>query len=69
MIITSIINFYREGFKQISPSGKGLWLIIMIKLFIMFPILKVFYFQDFLSKFHTEEEKIEHITNELTNIK
>jgi hypothetical protein len=52
-----------------SPNGKKLWLIIFIKLFIMFGILKVFFFKNYLNThFETESQKIEHITNELTNI-
>jgi len=35
----------------------------------MFGILKVFFFKNYLnSQFETETEKIEHISNELTNI-
>jgi hypothetical protein len=57
---------YIDGFKNLT-WGKPLWIIVLIKLFIMFAILKVFFFPNFLnSRFHTEEEKIEHISKELT---
>jgi len=53
------------------PSwGKKLWLIIIIKLIIMFAVLKVFFFNNYLgSKFETDEEKIEYVSKELTKIK
>ena len=41
--VKRIINFYTEGFRSMTV-GKKLWLIIFIKLFIMFAILKLFFF-------------------------
>jgi len=47
--------------------GKSLWLIIFIKLFIMFAVLKIFFFQDFLkSRFDTDKQKSEYIINLMT---
>ena len=49
-----------------SPRGKKLWLIILIKLFIMFAILKVFFFPNILKdNFKTDRERIEHIEKQL----
>ena len=39
--------FYYEGFKSMTV-GKTLWVIVLIKLFIMFAILRVFFFQPVL---------------------
>lgn len=39
-----ILRFYIEGFKQMT-WGRTLWIIIAIKLFVMFAILRVFFFQ------------------------
>ena len=51
-----------------SGWGRKVWLIIIIKLFIMFAILKIFFFQDFLTKnFHSDKERSEHVLNQLTN--
>lgn len=48
--------------------GRRLWIIILIKLFIMFVILKVFFFKDFLgSKFDRDEARSEYVIDELTN--
>ena len=40
-----ISAFYADGFREMK-LGKILWAIIAIKLFIMFAILKVFFFPD-----------------------
>jgi nitrogen fixation-related uncharacterized protein len=44
--------------------GKTLWLIILVKLFIMFVILKIFFFPNYLGKFDEPAEKQEYILNE-----
>ena len=50
--------------------GKKLWTIIIIKLFIMFVILKLFFFKDFLSeKFKTDEEKGNYVIEQFTKPK
>lgn len=55
-----------EGFKNLT-WGKPLWIIVLIKLFIMFAILKVFFFPNFLnSRFDTDEEKSEYVSKTLT---
>lgn len=57
--------FYKEGFSNMTV-GKKLWLIVIIKLFIMFAILKVFFFPNFLKKnYDTDAERGEHVTNQL----
>ncbi|PKP17906.1 MAG: DUF4492 domain-containing protein [Bacteroidetes bacterium HGW-Bacteroidetes-22] len=47
--------------------GKRLWLIIAIKLFIMFAILRLFFFKDFLkTNFSSEEQRSEYVIDRLT---
>jgi hypothetical protein len=43
-MINKIVLFYVDGFKNLSSRGKQLWLIIIIKLVVIFVILKVFFF-------------------------
>jgi hypothetical protein len=43
-MINKIVLFYVDGFKNLSSLGKKLWLIIIIKLMVIFVILKVFFF-------------------------
>ena len=59
-----IFNFYLEGFRQMT-LGKTLWTIILIKLFIMFFILKLFFFPSVLSEKGGEEGKQEYVAGEL----
>ena len=57
---------YVEGFKNLT-WGKTLWIIILVKLFIMFAIVRVFLFPDILnSRFDTDEERSEYVLKELT---
>ena len=59
----SIWKFYLDGFRSMT-IGRTLWILILIKLFIMFVILKLFFFPDFL-KGKTAEEKQDYVGNEL----
>jgi hypothetical protein len=66
-IFRKVISFYVEGFRTQSRLSRKLWLIIIIKLFIMFAVLKLFFFPDFLnSRYNTEEQKSNHVINQLT---
>ncbi len=62
-----IFRFYYEGFRDMTV-GKKLWVIILVKLFIMFAVLRLFFFEDFLgSRFDTDQERSEYVLDELTN--
>ena len=43
--LLTIWNFYLEGFRSMT-LGRTLWVIILLKLFVMFFILKMFFFPD-----------------------
>lgn len=69
-IFYRIWRFYMEGFRNMSGWGKQVWIIILIKLFIMFVILKLFFFPNFLNtNFDTDEQRSEQVLENLTNIK
>jgi hypothetical protein len=60
---------YYDGFRNMK-LGKTLWLIILIKLFIMFAILKVFFFPNQLKKdFEDDQQRSNHVLEQLTNTK
>ena len=60
-----VFHLYYDGFRSMTV-GKTLWLIIGIKLFIFFVIIKMLFFPDFLNtKCGTEEEKTEYVRNQL----
>jgi hypothetical protein len=47
--------------------GKKLWAIIIIKLVVLFLVLKLFFFPDFLkTNFKTDEERSDHVIEQLT---
>ncbi|PIE64116.1 MAG: DUF4492 domain-containing protein [Desulfobacterales bacterium] len=61
-----IFRFYYDGFRRMTV-GKTLWKIIFIKLVIMFGVLKVFFFPDFLAtNFATDKERADHVISEMT---
>ena len=65
-IFNHIYTFYRDGFKGMV-LGKKLWKIILIKLFVMFVILKLFFFPNYLNtKFQTDEEKGNYVMDQIT---
>jgi hypothetical protein len=50
--------------------GRKLWLIILIKLAIMFLVLKLFFFPDILkTKYDTDNDRSEHVLQELIKSK
>lgn len=65
-ILKNIFHFYYEGFSNMT-LGKKLWIIILIKLIILFLVLKLFFFPDFLkSNFKTDEQRSNHVIEQLT---
>jgi hypothetical protein len=47
--------------------GRQVWFIILLKLFIMFVILKIFFFPNFLkTRFETNEERSDYVIEQLT---
>lgn len=60
-----IWRFYMEGFRSMT-LGKTLWAIILIKLFIMFFILRLFFFPNiFQQKYDTDEERANQVIENL----
>ena len=65
--IKKIFRFYLDGFRSMTV-GKTLWAIILVKLFILFAILKVFFFPDFLAG-QSPEERSRSVMKALTPAK
>ena len=63
-ILKAIGVFYMEGFRRMT-LGKTLWCIILVKLFILFFVLKFFFFPRFLSRYPTDAQKQEYVGEEL----
>ena len=65
-IFKSIFTFYYDGFTNMK-TGKTLWLLIAVKLFIMFAILKWLFFPNVLQeKFQTDQQRSQYILQQLT---
>jgi len=69
-IFLAIWRFYAEGFKGMSKWGKQVWIILFIKLFLLFAVLKIFFFPDFLqTRFDSDQERSNHVLENLTEPK
>ncbi len=65
-IFHKIFMFYYDGFRSMTV-GKKLWIIILIKLFIMFVILKIFFFPDILNEnFSNDKERGDYVIDQLS---
>jgi len=65
-LLIQIYRFYSDGFRNMTV-GKRLWAIIIIKLVIIFLILKIFFFPNFLkTNFDTDEERSNYVIEQLT---
>ena len=58
-----IYDLYVDGFRHMR-LGKTLWAIILIKLFIIFVVLKIFFFPNFLKQ-HANGDEPGFVANEL----
>jgi hypothetical protein len=66
--LNSFFRFYYEGFQNMSAWGRKVWLIIIIKLFIIYAILKIFFFQDFPGKrYDNDSQRSEYVRNQILN--
>ena len=59
-----VYHLYYDGFRQMT-LGRTLWLIIGVKLFIIFFLLKIFFFPDFIGQNAETGQEAEFVANEL----
>jgi hypothetical protein len=65
-LLKKLFSFYFTGFREMPNWGRRVWIIILIKLFIMFAILKLFFFPDFLNKkFDNDKDRSEYVMDQL----
>lgn len=64
-LLRKIAMFYYEGFRSMTV-GRTLWAVILVKLAIMFLILKIFFFPATLRGMD-EGQKADFVTRELLN--
>ena len=57
---------YVDGFRSMTV-GRKLWLLIVIKLIILFAVLKLFFFPDILeSNYETDDQRADAVREALT---
>ena len=59
-----VYNLYADGFRSMK-LGRTLWAIILIKLFIIFVILKLFFFPNFIKEHAPEGEESEFVATQI----
>lgn len=65
-LILRILRLYVDGFRSMTV-GRTLWKVIIIKLIIMFGVLKLFFFPDFLqTNFTTDAQRADYVLEQIT---
>ena len=64
--IKRIWNLYYDGFHSMT-LGRTLWVVILVKLFIIFAVLKLFFFPNYIKEHATEGEEAEFVATQLKN--
>ena len=59
-------DLYYDGFRSMT-LGKVLWTVILIKLFIIFVVLKLFFFPNFLKNNAPQGEEAEFVGNQMVS--
>ena len=67
-IIYKIFHLYYDGFRSMK-LGRTLWAIILIKLFVIFVVLKLFFFPNFLKQHAEEGHEAEYVATQLLDVK
>ena len=57
-------DLYYDGFRHMT-LGRTLWAVILVKLVIIFVVLKIFFFPNFIGQHAEEGEEADFVANEL----
>ena len=60
-------RLYRDGFREMTV-GRTLWAIILLKLFVLFAVLKWLFFPNFLAQFGDEQGRSDYVLEQLTTL-
>ena len=64
-MVRKIFYFYVDGFRSMTV-GKTLWIIIIIKLLIIFLVFRMFLLKPALREYKTPQEKADKVIENLT---
>ena len=67
-LLYRVFDLYYDGFRHMT-IGRTLWAVIIIKLFIIFAVLKLFFFPDFLSTHAEKGGEADYVASKTLNIK
>lgn len=63
-IFSRVFTFYREGFRRMT-WGRTLWLVVLLKLVILFGVLRVFFFKPAMAGLN-DQQRSEQVFQNLT---
>ena len=63
-ILSAVFHLYYDGFKNMS-IGKTLWTVILIKLFIIFFVLKLFFFPNVFHKNAAKGHEADYVSSKI----
>lgn len=65
----SVREFYLQALRSsvASPAGRRVWLILLLKIFVLLILFKILFFKDTFADCNTDQQKIEIVRNNLTN--
>lgn len=64
--IAKVGRFYLEGFRGMT-LGKTLWMIILVKVFIIFFIMRVFFFPNFIGQHADDGKEADFVSKQIIN--
>jgi hypothetical protein len=62
--IYKAFHLYYDGFREMTV-GKTLWAVVLVKLFIMFVILKLLFFPNYVSRHAEKGEEAEFVSEQV----
>lgn len=63
-ILNKVIHFYVDGFRNMTV-GRVLWTVVLIKLAVIFLVLKLFFFPDVLGQKAKSGDRAGYVAGEL----
>ena len=68
--LQKIWKFYSDGFRNMPLWGRQAWAVVIFKGIVVFIIMKFVFFPNYLKKnFDTNEQRSEHVLEQLTKTK
>ncbi len=63
-MMSAVFHLYYDGFKNMSV-GKTLWVVILVKLFIIFFVLKLFFFPNILHEKAPKGHEADYVSSKI----